>query len=152
MKKAASSRAKILKIVGPRYWKNLAAFKQGRCIYCGDPAEDQDHIPAITWLYALGTDHFVKLKIIPQLVPACKRCNGWLGSKPFHTLRQRKGFISSKLREFSRKLANTPRWKDWEIAEMGGRLKAIVNDIETVKAYLARREEWANSVFPWDEV
>ena len=147
-----SSRAKILKIVGQHYYKNVPAFKQNRCIYCGDIQQETDHVPAITWLYAFGTDYFLNKKIVPQLVPSCSRCNKWLSDKPYHSLRQRKGFISSMLRDFSRRLANTPRWQDWELAEMGPRLGSIVRDMEAVKAYLARREEWANSIFPWDEV
>ncbi len=147
-KRATKDRKRILKIVGGRYTKHLWAFQQGKCIYCGDPATDVDHIPAITWLYALGSEHFKKFPIIT--VPACKRCNGWLSDKPFHTIRQRKGYIATRLRRIFDKVMSSPKWEDEEIEEMGAMFKTFLRNREDIRAFGLRKLEWAESTLPWD--
>ena len=134
------------------YWKHSLAFNQGRCIYCGDAATSEDHVPALQWIYALGTDYFNSKKIQPLKVPSCSRCNAWLGTKPYHTIRQRKGYVASKLRSVSEKILASPKWELDEIEEMGYNLRAILSDAEAVKLYLARRISWAETIFQWDEV
>ena len=150
--RSAIARKQRLKVVGETYWKHVLAFNQGRCIYCGDMATSEDHVPALEWLYALGTAYFQAKGISPLLVPSCKRCNGWLGPKPYHSIRQRKGYIASRLRALSQKILDSPKWEQDEIEEMGFMLRTILNDREAVKEYLVRRIDWAETTFRWDEV
>lgn len=152
MRNTIKDRKQKHKVLEQRYWRHSLAFNQGRCIYCGDAAKDEDHVPSLDWLYALGSDYFLRKGIHPLKVPSCKRCNGWLGSKPYHSIQQRKAYIAARLRHVSEKFLQSPRWTADEIEEMGQNFRSILNDREAVRLYLDRRIDWAQSTFQWDEV
>lgn len=141
---------KLLKRLGGRYAKHVWAFQEGKCIYCGETPSEIDHVPALSWLYALGCGYFEQKGYPVVTVPACKRCNSWLSDKPYHTIRQRKGYIASKLRALFDRIQASPKWTDEEIAEMGRSFKIPLRDRENMRQYGLRRLEWASSSLPWD--
>jgi hypothetical protein len=104
------------------------------------------------WAYALGADHFRGKGIELLLVPSCSRCNGWLGDKAYHTIRQRKGYIASRLRELSNRVLAAPAWSVEELEELGYVLRTLIQSKEDVRLYLTRRIDWAETTFKWDEV
>lgn len=144
----ATKREKIVRMLGNRYAKHVYAFNQERCIYCGDIPQTVDHVPALNWLYCLGSEYFKKIPIVT--VPACKRCNAWLGDKPYHTIRQRKGYIATKLRQVFDRIMASPKWEDDEIEEMGFTFQGPLRTRENLREFGLRRIEWAESSLPWD--
>lgn len=150
MKSRSDERRRLLKIVGHCYARHIWAFDQKKCIYCGEDQFEIDHVPAVSWLYALGVSHFENNDIPVVTVPSCSRCNLWLSDKPYHTIRQRKGFIASKLRILFDKIQASPVWTDAEIEEMGPIFKKLLRNREDLRRYGLRRLEWASSSLPWD--
>lgn len=140
----------MLKRLGPRYARHVWAFEQKKCIYCGETPGEIDHVPALSWLYALGSGYFEQKGYPVVTVPACKRCNGWLGDKPYHTIRQRKGYVASRLRQIFDKIQASPVWTEEEIEEMGWSFKTPLRNRELLREYGLRRLEWASSSLPWD--
>lgn len=150
MRIRGAERRRLLKMLGSRYAKHVWAFQQGRCIYCGDPPEGIDHVPALSWLYALGSGYFEQKSTPIVTVPACARCNLWLGDKPYHTIRQRKSFIASRLRQLFDRIQASPVWTDDEIEEMGPIFRKLLRNRENLRQYGLRLSEWASSSLPWD--
>lgn len=145
-----NERRELLKRLGPRYAKHVWAFQQEKCIYCGEAPGEIDHVPAISWLYALGSAYFEERGYPIITVPACRRCNGWLSDQPYHTIRQRKGYVASRMRQIFDKIMASPKWTDEEIEEMGKSFQVPLRERENIRQYGLRRLEWASSSLPWD--
>jgi hypothetical protein len=141
-------RDQLLKMYSSRYAKHVWAFNQERCIYCGDIPTTIDHVPALVWMYCLGSERFKSQPVVT--VPACARCNAWLGAKAYHTIRQRKGYIATRLREVFDRVMASPKWEDEEIEEMGFCLQTGIRTREAIREFGLRRIDWAQSTLPWD--
>ena len=117
-----------------------------RCVYCGDIPNELDHVPPISWAYALGYKHMVEEYNAPFVkVPSCSECNRFLSDKKYFTLKERKQYIAAKLRENFRKLRENPSWSIEDIAEMDGRLREYVENMANYRLHIEKRIDWAES-------
>jgi hypothetical protein len=103
-------------------------------------------------LYALGEGYFTEKGFPIVTVPSCKRCNNWLGDKSYHSIRQRKGFIASRLKTSLDAILACPKWSDDEIEEMGRFFQDSLRDRENFREYGKRLIAWSESDFPWDNI
>lgn len=144
MAKTNKNRQKY-KIVETHYMK-AGYLNSDRCVYCGDISNELDHVPPISWAYALGHKHMVEEYNAPFIkVPSCPECNRFLSDKKYFTLKERKQYIASKLRENFRKLRENPSWTIEDIAEMDGRLREYVENMANYRLHIERRIDWAES-------
>ena len=120
-----------------------------RCYYCGDYLENNgigDHVPPISWAFALGYSYMVEVESAPFIiVPCCKNCNSILGSKKYFTLRERKSYIASWLRTKYRDLRAAKEWEDDEIEGLGDGLRNFINSNADFRRFIERRISWAES-------
>ena len=144
MAKTNKNRQKY-KIVETHYMK-AGYLNQKRCVYCGDIPNELDHVPPISWAYALGHKHMVEEYNAPFIkVPSCPECNRLLSDKKYFTLKERKQYIAAKLRENFRKLRENPSWTIEDIAEMDGRLREYVENMANYRLHIEKRIDWAES-------
>lgn len=133
------------KVVETHYMK-AGYLNPDRCVYCGDIPNELDHVPPISWAYALGHKHMVEEYNAPFIkVPSCPECNRFLSDKKYFTLKERKQYIAAKLRENFRKLRENPSWTIEDIAEMDGRLREYVENMANYRLHIERRIDWAES-------
>lgn len=126
------------------YYRKHPFCDLDKCYYCGDDAKDLDHVPPISWAYAMGFDYLVEKENAPFLmIPACKQCNTALGDRKYFTLSQRKGFIAAFLRDKYRKLRESPKWDEWELQELDGVLSDYVREHQDIRLAIERRIAFA---------
>lgn len=132
-----------------QYYRKHPFCDLGRCYYCGDYISSKsrgDHVPPVSWAFALGYTHLVEKENAPFLiVPCCLDCNCALGNKKYFTLNQRKGYIASWLRERYSKLRKSPIWKHEELEELEGNLAESVKANQDFRLFIERRISWAES-------
>lgn len=129
-----SDRSRALKRYGSLYRR----INGDQCVYCGDPSGTADHIPAINWLYAMGSQWAIDHGIELVLVPACNYCNSELSDRPLHTLDARRAHIKQRLAA----LAGRIRCADWDAEEIGDLGRGLGEFIKTraqARDYLLRR-------------
>jgi hypothetical protein len=63
------------------------------CTYCGEYADTKDHVIPVSWNYVKRKRYCDQ----GYTVPACRRCNGWLGKAPLFTISARCEHIVNKL-------------------------------------------------------
>ena len=119
-------------------------FKTGICVYCGDIADTKDHIPSISWAYALGYDNMVKEGAEFIKVSCCKTCNSVIGDRNLPTLSARKAFISEYWKKKGEKY-KIPTWTIDELNELGKTLKSSVKDRSDSYEFIKRRIVWSSS-------
>src|SRR4051812_16660893 len=89
----------------------------GICVYCGVRASTIDHFVPLSVVATL----YSCLDVIQGrvLVPACSDCNSIAGNNMFRTIAAKRRFIQSRLIEKNKRLLNSPRWEDEDVAELG---------------------------------
>lgn len=107
--------------------------------------EHLDHCPPLTWVEAHGSEYFINNGIPMVLVASCKDCNLTLHNKAYFTVRQRKGYMASVLRERFSKELMAPMWDSEEIGELGPGLRDYVNVRQGLRLVLERRLDYATS-------
>lgn len=95
----------------------------GVCIYCGDVADVDDHVPPITRVddyraFGLNQEYYL-------VVPCCSHCNGLLGSSLQRTLLERIYVLNDKLRDRLRK--DGADWTPEQLDELGGWLHEYIS-------------------------
>lgn len=130
-----------------KYYRKHPFCELDKCYYCGSETAKNtqgDHIPPISWAYALGFDYLTEKENAPFLiVPCCTECNNALGDKKYFTLNKRKGFIASHLRSRYRKLRESPMWTEDDLAELDGRLEEQIRTLQDQRLLVERRIAWA---------
>ncbi len=138
---------KVRQTAMQQYYRKHPFCELDKCYYCGNETKKNsqgDHIPPISWAYALGFDYLTEKENAPFLiVPCCEECNNALGAKKYFTLNQRKGFIASHLRNKYRKLRESPQWTEDELFELDGRLEEHVRTLQDQRLLIERRIDWA---------
>jgi hypothetical protein len=131
------------------YYKKHPFCDLDRCYYCGDYLSENgvgDHVPPISWAFALGYSYMVENESAPFLiVPCCKDCNVILGNKKYFTLRQRKSYIAEYLRSKYRSIRAIKEWEDEEIDELGDGLRNFISSNSDFRRFIERRISWAES-------
>jgi hypothetical protein len=105
-----------------------------RCVYCGDPANTQDHYRC----WSISRD--------PSTLPSCSECNLLLGDRIFETLGDRFRWLSRRLRARYKKLLRS----DWEHLARGttGRLLEALKGQMAKADYIESRLDWMETVGP----
>lgn len=116
------------------------------CAYCGDVKECLDHVPALTWVGSMGTDHFRSSGTPFLLVPACLECNALLGSVGLFDMDERKAFISGALRDRYRQVLSAPAW-GVEINSLEQPLRQAILDKQRLARFVNSRISYANGCY-----
>ena len=142
----AQQRARWLSIYGALYVRfgfrrddlgDLARLQA--CAYCGNMAQSEDHIPPLKWMYALGSDHFRKRKILCILVPACRECNSSLSDRKIFNLKDRCAYLLGRYSRKYRRFLRGQKWRQEELDELGRNLRDYVTNFATCQLGIDRR-------------
>ena len=121
-------------------------FIQDKCAYCGDIPNALDHVPPISWAYSLGYKYMTEEEDAPFIkIPCCNECNSLLGAKNLFTVKERKQYIASSLRQRYRKIRENPIWDMEDIVELGDGLQKYVKNIADYRLHIERRIDWSES-------
>ena len=99
------------------------------CVYCGLPAQDDEHVIPQAWMNELkDLQQQGIIKKLPEqsIVRACRECNLIATDNVFKSFRSKRVFIREELERKYNKLAKTPLWEDAEINELDGHLREQV--------------------------
>lgn len=111
----------------------MSRDKNFDCIYCGEYADERDHIPPKKWRFGLAG-------VVPfRVVPACKDCNHMLGGKALFTISERREYVRAKLWRRNKKFIIAPGWHERELDELGPNLRAYVEAAQRRKKHVLRR-------------
>ena len=69
-------------------------FSRYSCVYCGDTAEDLDHV--VPHSYTSYFSNVPRSYKKSEVVPCCKRCNTYLGNKMFLFIGERASYLYSR--------------------------------------------------------
>lgn len=127
-------------------YKKFTLFDEEKCFYCGMLKQTQDHVPALSWVGAYGSDYFVQNGYKFLLVPCCSECNNWLGSLKKFTLKERAKHIAYKIGTKYRKFIIAAEWDDDEISEMSRTFQKILMESEAIRITATRRMDYARNV------
>ena len=112
-------------------------IRGNQCLYCGQPAESDDHFPPVVFTGPAG---------LGFLLPSCNECNGIVGAKHPTDLWSRCDLAKASIRKKYRHFLLVPEWSDDEIKEMGPSfrkgLSAWKKTHEQVKKRIAWSAEW----------
>ena len=106
------------------------------CHYCGMPAPSLDHVPPLNALPSLLME-YEKLNYIK--VPCCNECNSIAGDYPHTDFIERQKYIKEKLKKKYQKYIKSPDWEDYEISELGYRMKQLIEATMSIKYLVAYR-------------
>lgn len=115
-----------------RLYKEHRRLGKGKCLYCGAPEEQTDHVPAISWVGTGAVPASTEL----WLVPSCAECNRKLGSHPLHTIYQRLHYLSL---EYYAEFKDLPEVDAQELQGLGHRLFHQRADLMLRRADLGER-------------
>jgi hypothetical protein len=115
------------------------------CYYCGVPASTVDHAPPINWVVALGALALQEQGAQFLKVPCCQQCNSMLGAQKYFSLKQRKAYIASALREKYRTLRSIAEWSEEELEQLDGELESFVRAHAGWRLVIERRIAFAEA-------
>lgn len=127
-------------------YRKFTLFDEEKCFYCGMLKQTQDHVPALSWVGAYGSEYFINYGYKFLLVPCCSECNNWLGSLKKFSLYERALYIENKIWQKYEKYINGPVWDDDEIAEMGKAFRKQLRNAEALRITAVRRMDYAKNV------
>jgi len=116
----------------------------GKCIYCGDLAESDDHVPSLADAYTYGADALIDSGRDLRVYPACLDCNSRLQGNTGLDILTRQEVI---LRRLQRLLGQFKAdWDEDELDELGPSLRSAVEKQFILKRALTRRVQWASDM------
>jgi hypothetical protein len=108
-----------------------------RCVYCGEPADTQDHIPPKNSVH--GSQN---------IVPACKDCNCYiLRDIPRETIKEGCAIVIAALEHRIRCGKPKVWWSEAELKEMGPNMRKTIRRSQTKYQKLLERLETAKLNF-----
>ena len=107
----------------------------GLCVYCGDHATDEDHVPPIAAVNRLGPHGQM------VLVASCDECNTLAGSLHHTTVSERCIYLEKRIRQRYRNLVLAAEWSAEELAELGPNIRQHIECTETQARKVRRRLE-----------
>ena len=102
-------------------------------------AQSKDHIPPLSWIYALGSDYFFRAGLLVVWVPSCKECNVALGHKKLFTIRERTLYLVGYYTKRYEPFLHGEAWNDQEIDELKGNLKKDISHYADLQRVVDRR-------------
>lgn len=109
---------------------------QELCVYCGEIAESDDHVPPRTIALRAGFPM--------KVVRACLECNTLLGPRPpwFSVVERRRTIHRILKRRYARVL-NIPPWQEGEICQRGPNLQQAIRSGLNQREKARRRLSWS---------
>lgn len=105
------------------------------CVYCGYPADTDDHIVPVSYKYA---GKRTTTQFPGETVAACIDCNRELGAQLLFTVKLRKNYIAQYLKNKLGRL-HLVEWTDEELEELGPNLKASILQVNAEYKKLRKR-------------
>ena len=145
-----NAREARLKAVKARY-KAIRLFRPYECTYCGRTASTVDHVPPVSVSYAYNPE-------VPHVkVPACRKCNSFLGDRELYTIAERCRFLRDRYEKYYQADIDIPHWESWEIDEMGDMMRTEIESamrqkeaIEDLLFHLDQAERLWAAIEQWD--
>ena len=137
---AAQRRQKIL-LLHKRYKR---VDTDGKCVYCGDLAESDDHVPSLLDAYAYGADALIESGRDLKIYPACIDCNSRLQKDAGLDPISRQEVILNRLRRLLSRFQSD--WDEDELDELGPSLRSTIEKHFILKKALTRRVEYASDL------
>jgi 5-methylcytosine-specific restriction endonuclease McrA len=141
---AQKTRSQRLREFARRYRRRYL-FGQSTCTYCGMPSDTWDHVPAVSVAYDVTCEWLERNGYGLWLVPACRQCNGRLGSRRLFTVEERAKVIWRGLHRDLEAITSA-EWTTEELSELGPRLGAYVRAGADHVLVLKHRIAWADGV------
>lgn len=120
--------------------------EDGRCYYCGELADGEDHVIPRMAAEILG-DILEGHWIAKVTVPACTECNSTAGTKVFDTLGDRARYVGERLDAKYQRIAERPDWSDDELEELGYALQQSIRHGLNERDRARRRLRYSRSRF-----
>ena len=110
---------------------SLALIRSGklRCVYCGDPATNADHVPAIIY------KHYVEPSE-RHCVPSCRECNAALGCKKLFDVMDRRIWIQGHYRKKYKRFIDLPELSE---DDLGYNVKTLIQASKSTKNWILHR-------------
>src|SRR3990167_11279199 len=141
----SKSRSTTRKIALAKYGHLYLPFKppgiwyESACVYCGNRAQERDHIPPLSWLYCLGSDYFLERGLLICWVPSCKECNKELSDNKLFSIKERTLHLLGRyVLKYDPFLKGTA-WNDEQLEELTGGLKRDVSRFADYQKAIDRR-------------
>tara|TARA_R110000744_G_C18889873_1_gene507793 strand:- start:22 stop:447 length:426 start_codon:yes stop_codon:yes gene_type:complete len=110
-------------------------FSRYSCTYCGDSAEDLDHVIPHSYASSTGKRSYKKTKV----VPCCRRCNSLLGNKHYFVIWERAAYLFNTYKRKGNKLLSLPEWTEEELEDMGDNFKKDIKKDRHLKEKLIEK-------------
>jgi hypothetical protein len=120
---------------------NSRLFMVDLCTYCGNVADQMDHVPPRSHRHAIVMAG-LSSRYPFIVVPSCQECNALLKDHPIWVVSERKAFVKRALRRKHAALLRIPRWSRDDTEELEGRLKQYVENSLTSREILRERLDW----------
>lgn len=110
------------------------------CTYCGSwDGDTADHlVPCTNTAVARPRGKSFKASH-GETVPACRECNGLLGTVQLFTVQQRAAFLLGAYQPRYKKLLKTPDWDADDLEDMGPSMKSLILQSHVAKAEVQRK-------------
>lgn len=116
-------------------------FGDGRqCAYCGDPAQDRDHVFPVSFMTTTDRSVHRRLKELGPQTYSCKQCNAWLSNRYFDTFRDRCVAVYDTL--INRAGDESAHWEEQELKRLGYGLQSFVRQHQARRAWYLMRADW----------
>jgi len=116
----------------------------GKCVYCGDLAESDDHVPSLCDAYAYGADALIESGRELRIYPACLDCNSRLQMNAGLDILSRQEIILHRLRRLLGQFKSD--WDEDELDDLGPNLRSAVEKQFILKKALTRRVKYASDL------
>ncbi|WP_419923561.1 hypothetical protein [Candidatus Poriferisocius sp.] len=125
--------------------KNLDAFTLlltsdvWTCVYCGDPAEEWDHVVPASWTDLIPSR---ASNAEDRVVQSCKWCNRTLSDLALFTIPKRAEYLAIRLYKKHKRLLNGPRWfgeDDPDFWDLKNHVKGHVETEQLIRASVELR-------------
>lgn len=93
------------------------------CCYCGDPAEDEDHVlPLSAYKKLCNVSNISLPEDLLRIVPSCHECNLLLTDKVFRSFEEKRLYAKALIARRYHDILTYPSWTPEELAELTGSL------------------------------
>jgi hypothetical protein len=118
-----------------------------KCTYCGLTCDSVDHVPPKSArLEIISTGLVMKYPFIE--VPACRECNSALGARGFWTIKERREYIKSYLKEKYGKYLILPKWSPSDLDDVSKSLGVFIKNSLVLKEIIKERLNYRGSLGP----
>lgn len=109
------------------------------CVYCGEPATDQDHVLPRVFRRMVEAVGMMYTRDLPDTVWACHECNLIAGANVFHTFEEKRTYIQRRLYAKYKDLLECSDWTDIDYSSCGYILRTYIKTQQVKVKALRRR-------------